>query len=391
MNATVASSPLQPAAMISSSTVRDRSSFWKKRIFWNITFIQFIGVAGFYLFFGFMYWLALQLTSDFKADVGRQILINYFLKAFWTLPVYWLVLVKMKTIPIWKRLITHLVTLPLYIIVWLKSYHWTCELLGEGYLWGYAVWWDVYIPFLFYIVQFGVFHIYEYYLQVVQGQVEREKLSKMALESEVRALKAQIQPHFLFNTLNSISASVPREMENTRELIAQLADTFRFALKGSEQEWVNLEEELHFIETYLLLEKRRFSDKLTIRVTMEDACKKIKVPPMLLQPLVENAVKHGIEPCMWSGEIVVAVTLQKDSLRFEISDTGVGFDGPIPSMQAGQGTKGQERGGLGLRNTQHRIFAQFGESLTISEHTPSGVKVEFSLPLQQLPHGKEPQ
>lgn len=350
------------------------SSFWNRIAFWNIQYWQLLAVVGLYLSGWLLYYLALQLTSEFGGGYLLQTGLNYFAKAICTLPVYWLIFYRLNNWSLQRRILLHVLTCPLYILVWLQLYHLLCDLFGEGYMWGAAMWWDVYIPFLFYLLQFGIFHLYDYYLRFRKEEQKQVLLQQAALQSEITALKAQIQPHFLYNTLNSISAAVPRELEHVREMIARLGDTFRFALAASQEEWIGLEEELQFIRTYLELEKGRYQEKLTFSIHANSSALDYRVPPMLLQPLVENAIKHGVGPSLWPVEIRIEVQRTDKHLNFRISDTGIGWDKDALAD-----------GGIGLRNTRKRLAQQFGSDLQLSDNQPSGAVVTFSIPLTQLP------
>lgn len=209
-------------------------SIYKKQLFWGIKVWQLLLFFTVYAVFACQYWLAIYFTSNGYSNIWREAIIDYFfLKALLTLPLWWLFFIKFKNKGLTFKIILHFFAGPVWVASWFFSYRFIQDLRGQGYLLGNGKWWDVYIPGLVYYLQFAVFHVYDFYLQT-QHQKEKEKqLMQAAYNSEVSALKAQIQPHFLFNTLNSISASVPKEMEHTRELIAKLADTFRYSLQAS--------------------------------------------------------------------------------------------------------------------------------------------------------------
>jgi LytS/YehU family sensor histidine kinase len=195
------------------------------------------------------------------------------------------------------------------------------------------------------------------------------ELKNTALKSELSAIKAQLNPHFLYNVFNTINASVPKEMEDTREMIAELSDLFRYQLKASREDLVTLEEELDFVDKYLKLEKRRFEDRLEININVPDALLSRKIPPMLLQPLVENSVKHGISPLVEGGTIDITIREQDDKLIFEINDTGVGVKNKENIFNLG----------VGVSNTQKRLQKMYNSTLKFSDNLPSGLKVYFEL------------
>jgi two-component system, LytTR family, sensor kinase len=349
--------------------------FFQKKIFWGIKTWQLLAFLGFYLFFAFQYWLALWYTTSGNFNIWREALIDYFfLKALFTLPLWWLYFVKWKDRTIVFKIINHVITGPLWVFCWFHSYRFIQDLRGGGYLEGDGIWWDVYIPGLVYCLQFAIFHVYDFYLQTQKQKQKEKELMQAAYNSEVNALKAQIQPHFLFNTLNSISASVPAEMEHTRELIAKLADTFRYSLKASEQEWISLQEELAFTKVTLDLEKVRLKNRLELVYEVDDSLLQIQVPPMLLQPITENAIKHGISPHISGGKVTVCIEKRDDKINISISDTGVGYTGKLD--------KGLFEKGIGLRNTNLRLEKLYGEKILVQRNEPQGLKFSFNIPLQ---------
>lgn len=349
-----------------------QQSFLQKQLFWGIRTWQLLAIGSFYLFFAFQYWFAIWYTSSQNSITG--ISLSYIvLKPLLTLPLWWLYFIKWKNRSITFKIVAHLLTGPLWVFCWFFLYRLLQDWRKDGYLTGDGVWWDVYIPFLVYCIQFAIFHVYDFYLQT-QKQKQREKqLMQAAYNSEVNALKAQIQPHFLFNTLNSISASVPVAMEHTRELIALLADTFRYSLKAIEQEWISLQEELNFTKVTLELEQERLKKRLEVIYEIDDSLLQTKVPPMLLQPITENAIKHGIAPNINGGKITVSIKREANKIHISISDTGVGYKGELTDTIF---TKG-----IGLRNTNLRLEKLYGEKISVKKNEPSGLIFSFNIPL----------
>ena len=272
----------------------------------------------------------------------------------------------------WKllyRLLTHVITLPIFVFIAQQGYYFICDLLEMGYLSGSGQIWDIYIPSLIYLIQFSIFHAYEYYI-VNQRKLKVEiELKNAALRSELNVLKAQTNPHFLYNIFNTINASVPPEMEKTREMIAGLSDLFRYQLKASKEDEVTLGEELEFVRQYLALEKLRFEERLEVVVNVDENLFSEKIPPMILQPLVENSVKHGISPLIQGGKIEISITKENDKIYFELSDTGVGI----------KNTDGIFTKGIGLGNTQMRLQKLYNSKIEIFENNPTGTKLKFSI------------
>lgn len=339
----------------------------------NRTFkLELLSVGGLYLFFWLAYAWALTFTTgweDYKF-VSRAAL-DYLLKGILTIPVWWIVFVKMRGMKPWKRYAIHLVLCPLWVFLWINAYYTVCDAIGFGHLGGSGIGWDIYIPLLFYVIQFGVFHLYDETKQLAQQEKRSHELRELALRNELTALKAQLNPHFLYNVFNTINASISPGDEYTRELIATLADLFRFQLQASKKDTVSLRNEIQFIKGYLELEKARFQERLHIDWQVDTSLLDEQVPPMIMQPIVENAIKHGISPLIEGGTISISIQPENDHISFEIADDGVGFH--TPSSHKGNG--------VGLTNTQKMLQHMYGTYLDIKSSNKEGTTVSFKLPL----------
>lgn len=355
-----------------------RTTTWNRKL-GGIRLLELLTFAGLYFFFALSYHLTLWLNAyDFKED-GESLFsfrsfmdnsgLQYLCMLVVFLPIYGLIFHWLRHWKLRHRLLLHIPGLPLFVIMggW-QGYYWVCEWVGFGHLGGWGQVWDVYIPFLFYILQFGLLHAYEYYRSNERNLKLKAALSEAALKSELSALKAQLNPHFLYNTFNAISASVPPEQEQTREMIAQLSDLFRYQLKASKTEWVPLWEELGFVEKYLALEKARFEDRLKVVIDVPERLKNRLVPPMILQPLVENSIKHGIANLIQGGQVLIRVRQQGQQLAFELADTGEGVRDKKLLFRSD---------GVGLKNTRLRLEKQYGSHLHISDNKPQGLKISF--------------
>jgi two-component sensor histidine kinase len=342
-------------------------------VFWGIRYWQLAAAGAFYLFFATLYFVTLELNTGqpFPAYV-LQVSVNYTARVLPSLAVWWLLFVRLRAWPMWWRLPLHLVLCPLWVAVQVNLYHWGCDLVGEGYMTGSGFVWDLYIPALFYLIQFAVYHVYDYNLQLQKSRERSAQLERLALQSELAALKAQLNPHFLFNTLNSINASLPPHLESVREQIARLSDMFRYPLSVVERELVPLQEELDFVENYLLLEQQRFSERLRFRLDVEDAVRGRLIPPLLIQPLVENAVKHGISRPLAGGEINVQARQGAEGVEVTVSDNGQGLNQPPGDWLFGKG--------LGLKNTRLRLEKMFGRPLEVTVPVGGGFQVAFTIP-----------
>ncbi len=170
-----------------------------------------------------------------------------------------------------------------------------------------------------------------------------ERLRTLVKESELNMLKSQINPHFLFNSLNSVSSLIMSNPAEAQEMIHRLSDFIRYSLKHRESEYVTLKEEIGRMEDYLSIEKVRFGDKLIYTLETDEECSEVEVPTMILQPLIENAIKHGVYESLDPVEIFVTCSVQNGYLTLQIIND---FDPDQPSRK---GT------GVGLQNVSERI------------------------------------
>ena len=331
----------------------------------------------FYVFAAVAYGLTLELTSRWEAEeVPQRMLLDYGLKALVSLPLVYLVFGVMRRRSEAPQLVvTALMAIP-FAFAWQLSYYAVGDLVGIGHMGPVGRWWDIYIPTLVYCIQFLILFAAQYHNRSLAATQRAERLAALAQASELAALKAQVNPHFLFNTLNAISASLPPEREDTRELMGRLADLFRYQVVASQSDAVPLSRELAFVRDYLTLARARMGARLTFAIEV-DAGVDTDTPilPMLLQPLVENAVKHGLSPKLAGGRVRVVVRRERERLRFEINDDGVGF---------GQDHGGGSGTGVGLANTRRRLELAYGSDLTVAAGAAGGTVVRFEVPVARL-------
>jgi two-component system sensor histidine kinase AlgZ len=178
----------------------------------------------------------------------------------------------------------------------------------------------------------------------------------MARDAELRALKAQINPHFLFNSLNSITALTTVDPARAREMCIRLSDFLRNTLGLGERETISWREELALSRTYLEVEQVRFGSRLRVEIDVDDACSDCMVPPLVLQPLIENAVKHGIATMVEGGLIRVEGHVANGLMEVSVAND---FDPDSPSPR---------RHGLGLRNVRGRLATRFGDAARLTAH-----------------------
>ncbi len=256
-------------------------------------------------------------------------------------------------------------------------FSWSMEPLALA--WRGMFHWNV----LVYWVIFGGYAAYGYYRSLREGELRRAELERMLAESRLEALRAQLHPHFLFNALNAISAHVERDPRVARRMLEQLGELLRLSLDHCEDQEVPLEREAAFLDRYLGIQKVRFADRLETDIRIEPELLDALLPTFLLQPLVENCIKHGVSRRSAPGVIGVAAWSEGDTLHLRVWDNGPGLP---PDWDA------QHSQGVGIANTRERLRALYGENgyrFTLANNANGGVTVQISLPLRRAPKPEE--
>jgi signal transduction histidine kinase len=213
--------------------------------------------------------------------------------------------------------------------------------------------------------------------RLAEAEAERERqharavdLERQALDAQLRSLQAQIEPHFLFNTLANVVSLIDHSPADARRMLEKLIALLRQSLAASRADMVNLGQEADLLRAYLDILSIRMGARLAYDLDVPEQLRGERVPPLLVQPLVENAIQHGIEPKVEGGTVRVRARADGESLTLEVSDDGLGF---------GATTRG---GGVGLANLRQRLAAHYGERgrLSIEDGAP-GTRVTVSLPL----------
>jgi two-component system LytT family sensor kinase len=213
----------------------------------------------------------------------------------------------------------------------------------------------------------------------VRLQIKLEEQERLLLQARMAALQNQINPHFLFNTLNSVSSLVRVAPDTAREMIIKLATILRRLLHSSDA-FVPLQDEVDFIDNYLDIEVVRFGrDKLRVVKELDPASLDVMVPSMLLQPLVENSIKHGLSSKIDGGSIYLRSQIAKDHVIIEVEDDGVG----MASAQLLERPTGLGQGGIGIANVAERLKVLYGDTarMTIDSHNGTGTLVRLRLPI----------
>jgi len=208
--------------------------------------------------------------------------------------------------------------------------------------------------------------------QIQEEKIKRLTSEKKAAEANLKLLQAQVEPHFLFNTLSNILSLLDSDPKRGKSMLVDFIHYLRASLSKIRKEQATLGQEMEMIQAYLSIFKVRMGDRLTYKIDLPKHLEAISFPPMLVQPLVENAIKHGLEPRVEGGEIRINGMEKDGVLRLEVTDTGNGFL--------------QERdSGMGLSNIRERLSSMYGNSgrLILEENQPHGLKA-----IIEVPHGR---
>ena len=223
-------------------------------------------------------------------------------------------------------------------------------------------------------VMVSYFFISKHRLAEIAAQAQEEKIKRLAQEKlavtmQLKMLQAQIEPHFLFNTLSNLESLLESDIPTARRMLADLSSYLRTTLTRSREERGTLDQEMEIVRAHLAIQQVRMGTRLKFSVNLPEALAAKFCPPLLIQPLVENAIRHGLEPSVTGGEVVVECRLAAGRIRVEVRDSGVGF-----------ALGGQP--GTGTANVCERLQALFGDEaeLTLAEVSPRGVKAMVEYP-----------
>ena len=227
---------------------------------------------------------------------------------------------------------------------------------------------------LIYFALVAVIHALASYKKLRDREVDASRLEAQLALAHLEVLKTQLHPHFLFNTLNAISSLMHRDVDAADRMISMLSDLLRLSLDNDRRHQVSLREELEFLDRYLAIEKIRFRDRLDVSIEVEDSCWDAMVPRLILQPLVENSIRHGIALRSAAGKVTIRAQRQEDGLVVTVWDDGPG----IP--------RGPEevRFGVGLSNTQARLQQTYGEvhRFELRNAASGGFEVSLWMPFE---------
>jgi two-component system LytT family sensor kinase len=283
---------------------------------------------------------------------------------------------------LWMRILAHLLaSLPITlldfyvavaVVVFLGLEKWSAlahplSLLNTfGLLWSWLVYWVI----------VGVIQTLRYYDHYRSSELRLERMQRNFSQARLNALRMQLDPHFLFNALNTVSSQVERNPRLARTMIEHLGDLLRLSLDARDRQEIPLAEELAFLDHYLAIQKIRFADNLRIEIQVASDVKYALVPCLIVQPLVENAIRHGISRRASEGTVTVIAEHRAGRLEILVADDGVG----LPS-----GWTLETSSGMGLSVTRERILGLYPDgncSFSVRPRRGGGTEVEISLPLR---------
>ncbi len=222
----------------------------------------------------------------------------------------------------------------------------------------------------------GLYFGIKYYQQLQEQTEQTLKAVAAAHQAQLKMLRYQLNPHFLFNTLNAISTLILDGANKTaNEAVTRLSDFLRYTLDNDPMSRVTLGSELDALDLYLEIEKVRFGDRLVIEKDVDERALDALVPSLILQPLIENAIKYAISPSEDGGTLRIAAHVHAGTLVLQLSDTGPGL---------GNGDNGQKSTGVGLKNTRERLLQLYGDrqAFTLGPNDPSGLTITINIPFE---------
>jgi signal transduction histidine kinase len=223
----------------------------------------------------------------------------------------------------------------------------------------------------------GIGAAFEYYGKFRERELRASQLESRLAQSQLEVLRMQLQPHFLFNTLHTISAFMQEgEIEAADRMISRLSDLLRLALESAGAQEVPLRQEMDFLHRYLEIQQIRFQEQLRVTIDVPDELLDACVPSLILQPLVENAIKHGVTPRAEGGNVSLQVARDDGRLRIAVRDDGPGVAAAMERRSSGNG--------VGLANTRARLEQLYGarQQFSVGDHPDGGALVEMTIPLR---------
>ncbi|HYY58650.1 MAG TPA: histidine kinase [Pyrinomonadaceae bacterium] len=232
---------------------------------------------------------------------------------------------------------------------------------------------ELHFNFLLYWAIVGISHALNYYRQKRERELKAAQLETRLAQAQLDALRLQLHPHFLFNTLNTISVLMLKDVKAANAMLLRLSELLRVLIRKSDRHEVPLSQEMEFLKSYLEIEKTRFNDRLTVRINVDPAALKARVPVLILQPIVENAIRHGIAPRAAAGLIEISAERVHEAVRLQVRDNGPGLP---------KGSSVDSDGSIGLSNTRTRLEQMYGAKhrFELRNADEGGLVVSITLP-----------
>lgn len=230
---------------------------------------------------------------------------------------------------------------------------------------------NMFTSFIYFFIWNCIYFIYHYVAETRKNQLNNLKLEALVKSLELKTIKSHINPHFIFNALNSIRALIDEDPNRARHAVTGLSKILRSSMQSDQQEVITLEKELDIVKDYLALELIRFEDRLKVIYQIDDNTLNNPIPPMMLQTLVENAIKHGIGKTIEGGEILIISNAHKDNYELKVVNTGKLDKAPLHE-------------GFGLTSTSNRLNLIFGETAVFSifQSDEAHVEAKAIIPLK---------
>ncbi len=352
-------------------------------VHWSLIFIAATLLA---LFSSLLAW-------QFTASLGhgttywrRLVILNttyWYLWALFTPAIIWLSQhFRFERQGLWRAVLVHLPSVVLFSLTHILTMSgvqwWFARAQGRPFAWWPEAQKSVLLNFdwemMTYWTIVGLSHAVLYYRESKDRALRTSQLETRLVEAQLKTLQQQLHPHFLFNTLHAISALMHRDVEAADRTLMRLSDLLRLTLENIGQQEIPLQAELDFLSKYLQIEQTRFADRLVVRFEVQPETLDTLVPNLILQPLVENAIKHGVAKKSGPGHIDISARREGDKLRMEVRDDGVGLsEDALTALQKG----------IGVSTTRARLQHLFGADYRFEFHRqPSGLSVVVAIPWQ---------
>lgn len=347
----------------------------------------------------FLFWTVLGLAFAGQLYLARskigdpvtwgfaleRALADWYVFAFLSIPALWLARRFPLEFKSWGRgLVTHLPASAAFSVAWMALRaaleHWQSRgdmrpiEFAEAFTHKLGA--TFFLNLLIYWVIILVRQAFDYYRRLHEGERHAAELERRLAEARLQALQMQLNPHFLFNTLNAISSLMHKDVEEADRMIVHLSDLLRYALESTDAQKVPLRQELDFLDRYLKIQQARFGERLVIRQEVPEETLDALVPNLVLQPLVENAIEHGVAPHARPGKIVLRACHRENRLELEVQDNGDGLPPEEPLVD-----------GIGLSNTRARLLQLYGlaHDLQLANGDGGGLTVRIRIPWQTEP------